>query len=827
MSTTGLSTHNTNTGDTGRTTGFGNTFTGTGTGSWADSTHSVIWMSRDGKSQALPYLRRTRASQYASLLVAALLTLAAASNLIDVYGSAASWALAALPATIIGSLVALAGTVPTLRLWWQMLFMAVAQLVVGPVLFLNDTTIAHIVPTLRTLTQGWMNMLGSFKFILSVEPPTGTADGCLLAVWTICLWFALLTGIFAVTEDGRFTMIAIIPVTANLAICALLGSSSGYYRMFVGTIMALILVIWISARWKLLELGRWLSSVVIVVLSVALAIGGCLVVDQDRTILRDHYDPPLSPYNYTSPLSGMRSYITNSKDDVLLTVENLPAGSSVRLAVMDRFDGNVWNLSDSTMSSDSSNYRRVGTSITNNAEGKKFTATFTVDKGLSDYWLPMAGAASSVTFDNSENSDSFYYNSDTMSAIYPSRTSEGLIYTETGIMPMVPTDKQIAKADAAAISQPKAEDVPDCVDKLATAIAGGQSKGGEAAQALAEKLKESGWFSHGLSGDYPSTAGHGNYRIDQLLAGTAMVGDSEQYASAMALMARSLGLPSRVVLGFLPKDDEGEISESRTEEQGTTTITKFTGNDVTAWVEIKLDGYGWVAFYPTPKETKVPDENQNLTPPNPQTLVRQPPVPLTDPLRDDTQAKGKSSIGGSMADETSANLFWQHFGRIARKVAIYGSPLWTLLIICGLLLAIKAIALARSRKHGSTQQRVAAGWQSVAALARQSGLDIRGTRSEQAVSIANQMDISRETLLALGAQADYAAFSGNFVNEEHVQQYWRDIAQERKYMLKSLPTLRRWRAKLSLADVFHFRSNRSGRNNGSDRKHNRKKGRDS
>ncbi len=651
MSTTGLSTHNTNTGDTGRTTGFGNTFTGTGTGSWADSTHSVIWMSRDGKSQALPYLRRTRASQYASLLVAALLTLAAASNLIDVYGSATSWALAAIPATIIGSLVALAGTVPALRLWWQMLFMAVAQLVVGPVLFLNDTTIAHIVPTLRTLTQGWMNMLGSFKFILSVEPPTGTADGCLLAVWTICLWFALLTGIFAVTEDGRFTMIAIIPVTANLAICALLGSSSGYYRMFVGTIMALILVIWISARWKLLELGRWLSSVVIVVLSVALAIGGCLVVDQDRTILRDHYDPPLSPYNYTSPLSGMRSYITNSKDDVLLTVENLPAGSSVRLAVMDRFDGNVWNLSDSTMSSDSSNYRRVGTSITNNAEGKKFTATFTVDKGLSDYWLPMAGAASSVTFDNSENSDSFYYNSDTMSAIYPSRTSEGLTYTETGIMPTVPTDKQIAKTDAAAISQPKAEDVPDCVDKLATAIAGGQSKGGEAAQALAEKLKESGWFSHGLSGDYPSTAGHGNYRIDQLLAGTAMVGDSEQY-------------------------------------------------------------------YPTPKETKVPDENQNLTPPNPQTLVRQPPVPLTDPLRDDTQAKGKSSIGGSMADETSANLFWQHFGRIARKVAIYGSPLWTLLIICGLLLAIKAIALARSRKHGSTQQRVAAGWQSVAANRR-------------------------------------------------------------------------------------------------------------
>ena len=90
---------------------------------------------------------------------------------------------------------------------------------------------------------------------------------------------------------------------------------------------------------------------------------------------------------------------------------------------MDRFDGNVWNLSDSTMASDSSNYHRVGDSITNNATGKRFTAKFTVDDGLSDYWLPMAGAASSVKFAISSDADSFYYNTDTMSAIYPSRTS--------------------------------------------------------------------------------------------------------------------------------------------------------------------------------------------------------------------------------------------------------------------------------------------------------------------------------------------------------------------------------------------------------------------
>ena len=781
------------------------TETGTTTGSWADSTHSAIWMSRNGKSQTPPNPSHPRAAQYAGLLISSLLTLATASNLIDVYGSAQAWAVAAVPATLIGSLIALAGLVPALRLWWQMLFMALAQLVVGPVIFLNDTTVAHVVPTLRTLTRGWMQMLGSFKYLLSIDPPTGTGDGSLLAVWTICLWAALLTGIFAVAEDGRFTMIVIIPVVANLAVCALLGSSTGFHRIVVGTFTAIALVVWISARWKLLELGRWTSSVIIMLLSAALAIGGCLTIGQDRTILRDRYEPPLSPYDYTSPLSGMRSYIKNHKDDVLLTVRNLPAGSSVRLAVMDRFDGNVWNLSDSTMATDSSNYRRVGDSIKNPAKGKRFTAQFTIDDGLSDYWLPLSGAASSVKFAESSDADSFYYNTDTMSAIYPSRTSAGLTYTETGIMPNVPTDKEIAKADASSISQPKADDVPDCVDKLATAIAGGQSKGGEAAQALADKLKETGWFSHGLAGDYPSNAGHGNYRINQLLAGNAMVGDSEQYASAMALMARSLGMPSRVVLGFLPKNDEGDISSDRTEKQGRSTVTKFTGNDMTAWVEVKLDGYGWVAFYPTPKETKIPDENQNLTPPNPRTLVRQPPVPLTDPLRDDNQAKGRSSIGGSMADETSTNLFWQRFGRIAKKVAVYGSPVWTVLIVCGLLLGIKAIVLARARRHGSASQRVAAGWQAIAALARQSGLDVHGTRNEQAASISKQMGIDAETLLALGRQADYAAFSGDEVSQSQVERYWHDVIEERRFMLDSLPTLRRWRAKLSLAGVFHFR----------------------
>ena len=823
---------NTNTaayaGSSGTYTGTSSgTYTGTSTttGSWADSTHSVIWMTRGNVLRGMGLSRQPWGKRIASLVLIAAMMLLAQANLIDVYGGVATWAIAAVPATLLGAIIALAGMLPALRLWWQIVFLAFAQFIIGPVVTLSSTTSHYVIPTLKTLSSGWEMTFGSFKYIISVDPPLGTQDGVLMAVWTIGLWLTFFTGVFAINANAWLSLVGVLPLAAAVAVCALLGTDSGWQRAICGIAFALLLIIWLSWRLELLEGGRWISALIIVVLAAGLAFEGTLLVPQDRFVLRDRYDPPLSPYDYTSPLSGMRSYIKNHKDDTLLTVTDLPAGSTIRLAVMDRFDGNVWNLSDSTMAADSSNYHRVGTTIRNNVKGRKFAATFTVNRGLSDYWLPMTGTASGVTFEHEDDADSFYYNTDTDSAIIPAGTRKGLTYTESGIIARKPTDKQISSAAAARITQPEAQDVPDSASKLATSIAGGQSSGGAAATALADTLKDSGWFSHGLEGDHPSDAGHGNYRINKLLAGTAMVGDSEQYASAMALMARDLGLPSRVVLGFLPKNEDGEITDARTEKtSGNGTKIEFTGNDVTAWVEIKLQGLGWVAFYPTPKETKMPDENQNLTPPNPQTLVRQPPVPLTDPLRDQTQAKGQSSLAGADADDSPTNLFWARFWRVTRKVALYGSPLWTLLIACGLILMFKAILLARARRHGSPKARVAAGWNAIRMLAEQSGITAKGTRRDQAGAIARQLGTDDQALIQLGREADYATFSGQDIESGQATTYWTGVDQLRKAMLASLPRFRRIRTRLSLKSVAILSNGHAAKPHTTHVKRTRKKG---
>ncbi|HEX7306949.1 DUF3488 and transglutaminase-like domain-containing protein [Lentzea sp.] len=67
------------------------------------------------------------------------------------------------------------------------------------------------------------------------------------------------------------------------------------------------------------------------------------------------------------------------------------------------------------------------------------------------------------------------------------------------------------------------------------------------------------------------------------------VGYCEQYASAMAVMARVVGLPSRVAIGFTA----GVAAPDNA-------YRVISTDDAHAWVEIFFPGYGWMTFDPTP-----------------------------------------------------------------------------------------------------------------------------------------------------------------------------------------------------------------------------------
>jgi hypothetical protein len=73
----------------------------------------------------------------------------------------------------------------------------------------------------------------------------------------------------------------------------------------------------------------------------------------------------------------------------------------------------------------------------------------------------------------------------------------------------------------------------------------------------------------------------------------ARAGHCEYFASAMAIMVRTLGIPSREVNGFLP----GEYNDIAGDY-----IVR--ASDAHSWVEVYFPGNGWQVFDPTPSSTR-------------------------------------------------------------------------------------------------------------------------------------------------------------------------------------------------------------------------------
>ena len=94
------------------------------------------------------------------------------------------------------------------------------------------------------------------------------------------------------------------------------------------------------------------------------------------------------------------------------------------------------------------------------------------------------------------------------------------------------------------------------------------------------------WFRTNFKYSLTVQRGHSNdAMINFLLIKT---GYCEQFSGTFAAMARSLGLPTRVVAGFTP----GQLRADG--------LYHVAGENAHAWDEVWFDGYGWVLFDPTP-----------------------------------------------------------------------------------------------------------------------------------------------------------------------------------------------------------------------------------
>ncbi len=135
------------------------------------------------------------------------------------------------------------------------------------------------------------------------------------------------------------------------------------------------------------------------------------------------------------------------------------------------------------------------------------------------------------------------------------------------------------------------------VRQQSLAIIAGADNDFDRAWLIQESLRRNGRYT-----DTPPTLGDtGTSPIEAFILGE-LEGHCEYFASAMVTMARSQGLPSRLVNGFAG-GVENELGG----------FIEVTQADAHAWVEIHFEQAGWVRFDPTPPDLRLrAEQGQSL-----------------------------------------------------------------------------------------------------------------------------------------------------------------------------------------------------------------------
>ncbi|HEY9355246.1 MAG TPA: DUF3488 and transglutaminase-like domain-containing protein [Arthrobacter sp.] len=145
--------------------------------------------------------------------------------------------------------------------------------------------------------------------------------------------------------------------------------------------------------------------------------------------------------------------------------------------------------------------------------------------------------------------------------------------------------------------------VPDIVRTTADTVTG--SSGTAYAKAMAiQKYLRSAEFTYSLQS--PVQGGYDGNGLSVLADFLAQKsGYCIHYASAMAVMARLEGIPSRIAVGYAP----GRLTGATVTVAGQGALAEYEvdARDAHAWPELYFQGLGWVPFEPTPSRGVVPE----------------------------------------------------------------------------------------------------------------------------------------------------------------------------------------------------------------------------
>lgn len=627
-----------------------------------------------------------------------------------------------LPVLLVGSAIGAVTFTVLLRLGRAPGVLAVVGSLVGLVACLVGATAALRDPTaggslLSVLADALRN---SGARILTSAIPVGPAPDTVLLPMA-ATWLTASTGVVllgplrgpAARTGRRGAAAAVPPLVLLVAALVFVGPNGGPSYPFVAAFVLGEALLLIAAQLsqspvaldtgpaepgaggarRLASLRRAVAAIAVLAVlgAVAVTAGPALagLVSREPTDPRSYVQPPNQQLNQLNPLGMLAAWAIDPTTPLL--TDTSPGPERIRWATLSTFDGLSWQPD--------AQYRAAGAVLPapNDTTGPTTTVRQTVTiQQLGGNFLPTVADVRQV------DGVRVGYDAQSGAVLAPDGLSNGLTYRTVSAVPEQDPDKLVGAATPNGGPYDRYLTIPAGLPTGIAALARDTAAAGTPYQRalLLEKLLQSKYqyWSKAPSGNGYVTLN--NFLVTEQSKGGGR-GTSEQFASAFAVLARVVGLPSRVAVGF----------HAGTKKNGRYQVLS---GDAFAWPEVYFTGYGWVAFDPTPKAGK------GATPPE-----------------DDTpQAKSQQQQKSQQLDSASPTPTPSHPSPSASATLGSGRPGGGTVppgvlgagagavLLALLLAAIPVLRARRTRRRlerGSPAQRVVGAWTEVREALRLAG----------------------------------------------------------------------------------------------------------
>lgn len=402
-----------------------------------------------------------------------------------------------------------------------------------------------------------------------------------------------------------------------------------------------------------------------------------------------------STIRVVNPILDLRRNLGSRSDAVVLTYRSdAPSPAPLRIVTDDSFNGTTWAPSVGTIlrSQEVQSGMPVPPGLSSQVPVVRHSTQIKVGD-LEETYLPLPYPATRVDI-----SGTWLWDADTFNVVGWGTTTKEQSY-RVDHLDVRPTSEQLAGAGPAPSSVvTRYTALPS---NLAPEIAATAQRVAGTGTPYRQAVRMQSWFRSGGGFTYSETLpGDGRSDSGQDAVATFLrqrEGYCVQFASAMAVMARTLGIPARVAVGFLPGDRALD---------GTYSIRL---RDAHAWPELYFEGTGWVRFEPTPtlRAGAAPDWT---VPPAPTPTTSPSPGPTSAPV----PSRGSATVRPDRGVEPSTDpALPSPPVRVLRAVPwrAAGVVLLLLLLLTAPRLAVVAVHGRRWRSAGSPRERAEAAWE--------------------------------------------------------------------------------------------------------------------